>query len=181
MPDTTHGRDTEIFSRRISLDDSAAFHGRIDATDVERARLCTLFHVDGLSAFHFNYRLAPLPSHRYRLTGDLIAEVTQACVLTLEPVTEHIKETVSVEFWPASQIAAADFAALETGLDDEFPEEIVDGKIDVGAFAAEILANAINPYPKKAGVGFEWDDQSASFESESSGPFAQLGKLRTDR
>jgi hypothetical protein len=180
MPDTTTGTGA-VFSRRISLNDGAAFQGRIEATDVECARLRTLYRIEGLSALHFTYRLAPLSSHRYRLTGDLNAEITQACILTLEPVTEHIQETVSVEFWPADQIAVADFATLETGLEDEFPEEIVDGKIDVGAFAAEILASAINPYPKKTGVGFEWTDQKDLFDTESSGPFAELGKLRTDR
>lgn len=180
MPNTTTGTGT-IFSRRIALNDAAAFQGRIDATAEECTHLCALFRIVGLSAFHFTYRITPLPSHRYRLTGDLNAEVTQSCVLTLEPVTEHIQETVSVEFWPAAQIASADFATLDTGLDDEFPEEIIDGKIDVGAFAAELLASLINPYPKKSGVGFEWTDQKDAFEAEQSGPFAQLGKLRTDR
>ena len=180
MPNTTTGTGT-VFSRRIALSGTTMFQGRIDATAEECTRLCALFRVEGLSAFHFTYRIAPLSSHRYRLNGDLNAEVTQACVLTLEPVTEHVQESVSVEFWPADQIAAADFATLDTGLDDEFPEEIVDGKIDVGAFAAEILASAINPYPKKSGVGFEWTDQKDVFDIEQSGPFAELGKLRTDR
>ncbi len=70
-------------------------------------------------------------------------------------------ETVSLDCWPQEQIGREDAAAAQAdpqGLPAEPPAPIVNGRIDVGAVAAEILASAINPYPRKDGVEFAWDD-----------------------
>lgn len=171
--------EAPVFSRRISLDDTAAFHGRFEATPEERARLTALFGVSDIGRFSCSYRIEPLSQHRYRLSGNLNADVTQECVVTLEPVDSQIEEPFSVEFWPETQIAADDSGEAEPDLDDDPPEAIADGKIDVGAFAAEILAGAIDPYPRKADVEFAWQD--AKDGDQLSGPFAQLAKLKQDR
>lgn len=168
------------FSRRVSLDDPAAFRGRVEATPAERARLCALFGVSGIAAVSCQYTIEALKSHRYRLTGTLSADVTQACVATAEPVNSHIEEAFSVEFWPEPQIASAEPAALEPDLDDDPPEAIVDGKIDVAAFAAEVLASALDPYPRKTDAEFVWQDPKLD-PSQPSGPFAQLAKLKSGR
>ncbi len=39
-------------------------------------------------------------------------------------------------------------------MDDEPPEPLVDGKIDLGAIATEFLLLGIDPYPRKAGAEF---------------------------
>ena len=40
----------------------------------------------------------------------------------------------------------------------EPPDEIVNGKIDLGAVAAEFLALGLDPYPRKPGVDFDFKD-----------------------
>ena len=37
---------------------------------------------------------------------------------------------------------------------EDAPDPIVDGKIDLGALAAEFLALGLDPYPRKPGVAF---------------------------
>jgi len=56
------------------------------------------------------------------------------------------------------------------------PDEIVNGRIDLGALTAEFLALGLDPYPRKPGVSF--DETAASDRSDS--PFAGLERLRRD-
>ena len=91
----------------------------------------------------------------------------------------RVREAVAAEFWPENQLEALTREEDETAesAPSEAPEPIIAGKIDIGAFAVEILASAINPYPRKADAEFVWDEG----EAEKTGPFAALAKLRQDR
>ncbi len=162
------------------MDDVRAHKGVVEATADECANLASLCRVEKLAFLRFAYDLQPIASHRFRLTGELRAEVTQACIVTLEPVEESIREAVDIEFWPEHQLDAASgneeaAAGLETS---EPPEPIAGGRIDVGAFAAEILASALNPYPRKTDAEFVWQDAPDEAETAKSGPFASLARLQ---
>jgi hypothetical protein len=179
-----------MFSCAVLVDNVATHEGRIEATPNECAHIATACKIEHLSDFSFTYRLQPLSQGRFLLIGNLCANVTQACVITLEPVEERVEETVSVELWPEDQIAAKENA--ETVVDnrnteghgsDVFltdlpdpPESIVNGRFDLGAFAVELLATTIDPYPRKEGAVFSWTDPNDA--PEKSGPFAALTKLR---
>ena len=95
-----------------------------------------------------------------RVTGAVDAEVTQICVVSLEPFAATIDEPVEVRFAPAAEASAArrggesgDEASFDLDGEDE-PDPIVEGRIDLGALAAEFLALGLDPYPRKPGVEF---------------------------
>ncbi|MEJ2123290.1 MAG: YceD family protein [Alphaproteobacteria bacterium] len=181
-----------MFSRAVSVDEVASHEGRVEATPGECAEIASICQIKRLSDFSFTYRLQPLSQGRYLLSGNVCANVTQACVITLEPVDERIDETVSVELWPEDQIP--DDEDTERSVDNlstapcdddtstaklpEIPEPIIRGKIDLGLFAADVLASALNPYPRKEGAVFSWSDPTDT--PEKTGPFAALTKLRDD-
>ena len=54
-------------------------------------------------ALRVSYTLEALEKERFRLSGTIEAGVTQACVVTLEPVPSTISETFSVELYPATE------------------------------------------------------------------------------
>jgi hypothetical protein len=59
------------------------------------------------------------------------------------------------------------------------PEPIVCGRIDLGAVAYETLATALDPYPKREGVSFDWSQGEPNQAQEAqSGPFAALAALK---
>lgn len=180
MADGATGIDA-VFSRLVPLGDFAGpISGRIEATPQERVDLAGLFKITSLESFSFDYTLKPAVLDRAELTGRIHAELTQACVLTLEPVSERVDETVSVECWPKEQISAEDASGDDDdplAIPDDPPAPIVNGRIDVGAVGAEILASAINPYPRKNDAEFDWRD-SRDADGLASGPFAELAKLK---
>jgi uncharacterized metal-binding protein YceD (DUF177 family) len=169
------------FSRIVRPDEAGpAREGRIEASAREREQLATFFHVQNIAALTFDYALDALPSQRFRLTGEVKGELTQLCSVTLEPVVEHIREDVSLEYWPERALSRHGAEAIETeeSLEHDPPEPLVDGKIDLGHLAAEIFAAAINPYPRKEGVNFDWADEKAAAQAEATKPFAALAKLK---
>jgi len=79
------------------------------------------------------------------------AQVTQLCVVTLEPFETTIEERVALHFVPAARLADEEELAPES-LEgpDEIPYE--DDVIDLGEALAEQLALALDPYPRKPGA-----------------------------
>ena len=65
-------------------------------------------------------------------------------------------------------------AAKETfSLDDEDePDPVIGGKIDLGALTAEFFALGLDPYPRKPGATFEQNTKSEVTDS----PFSALAK-----
>ncbi len=99
--------------------------------------------------------------------GMVEADVTQNCVVSLVPVTSHIRD--DFEGWFGDKAAAVNFAKAKSDLDakkghveqemlDEAvdPEPIIGGKMDVGELATQYLCLAIDPYPHAPGVSAEF-------------------------
>jgi hypothetical protein len=169
-------------SRRLRVDnirDGAS--GEIAATEAEMAASARLLDLLGLERLIFAYRLRPGAAGCLRLTGSLKAAVTQSCVVSLDPVVASLDVPVEVEFWPPSLIEELEASIEEPGSTGRFdwPEPIIDGKIDLGPVIYETLATALDLYPKREGVSFDWSqDGMEAGGARQSGPFAALAKLK---
>lgn len=122
------------------------------------------------------YDVKPLPQGRYRLAGQMDAVVTQACIVTLDPVPASLSEEFAVEFRTPDDIDAGEAGdrAILSGLDIE---PLQHGVIDAGRVIFECLSAALDPYPRKAGAEFDWQDPKDKGASPAS-PFAALAKLK---
>ena len=79
--------------------------------------------------------------------------------MTLEPFPAAVEEEIDVRFAPRDDEVAArrrpdEPETVSMTVDDE-PDPLIDGKIDLGALAAEFFALGLDPYPRKPGVAFE--------------------------
>ena len=85
---------------------------------------------------------------RVDVIGQVKATVGQTCVVTLEPIDNEIEEAVDLVFAPMSAGAtAAPRSGGQRKGDDEPPEPIIDGVIDLGAIASEFLMLGNRPLP----------------------------------
>lgn len=142
---------------------------------VELARELDILSCDSLSAV---YEIKPRGNARYVLEGTIEADVTQACVVTLEPVAARVEEKFEVELG-----AAADLA--EDPVEDDLEvssvpdiEPIENDRIEVGVILFGVLSAALPPYPRKPGVEFDWVDPKAEADPNAASPFAALAKLK---
>lgn len=137
------------------------------ADEGEREALAARFELLDLLSFTGELQLRPAPEGRVMVTGRLVAEVDQACVVTLEPVRERIEEAVAWRLLPDG---------MEPSDGDDDPDDIPaeGGVVDLGEALAQQLSLALNPYPRAPGAELppEASDDGAH------GPFAALAKLK---
>jgi hypothetical protein len=84
---------------------------------------------------------------------------------------------VDVRFAPETTANSGSVSATETQTfsltDEDEPDPVIDGKIDLGALAAEFFALGLDPYPRKPGAIL--DEERTNSDSIDS-PFAALAQ-----
>jgi hypothetical protein len=152
-----------VEKRDLSASDAAAFADTIG--------------VDSVDGFVLAVRILPYRADGLRVEGRVKAKVTQACVVTLEPVVSTIDEEIGIGFRPEGSLPAA---AIVT--DDEGPaidasvegdDPMVDDRIDLAAIAAEFLTLGVDLYPRKPGATFDTPEPPGEEH-----PFAALSRLK---
>lgn len=162
----------------------------ITADSAERAQLAQAFDLLDLAVFDAEVTLARIGgTAQVRLAGRLTARVTQACVVSLDPVESAVESTFERIYDPAAAVAAAPAAhGGDDDLEDELgfdleagdpPDPLVGDKIDVGAAVAEELALSLDPYPRKPGATIP--EAFGPEDPVKTSPFAALRQLRPDQ
>lgn len=127
---------------------------KIEADPRQRTELAQIHGVLSVEWFRADLHIASWKRNGVKVSGQVEAEITQQCVVTLEPMQNDIREAVSAVFLPQdSKLGRLGFGeAGEILLDADGPDspEIFSGDtIDVGALAEEFFGLAIDPYPRK--------------------------------
>ncbi len=150
--------------------------------------LCNRLNLYGIPSLTANLSLKRNGVSKFiHVSGRFTVNVTQKCVVTTDPVEEHLKE--EFEAWFSEPNQAVSFAkarrermSLKEQNDQpmleehEDPEPIIDGKIDLGELIVQHISLALNPYPRCEGV--EFDGATKGLEDAPDGtynnPFAAL-------
>ncbi len=183
-------RDAAEFSRVFALEPDMGFGAdatlfEIEAEPEERAALARRFDLLSLAAFSAKGRIEVFEGGRSaRLEGHIVADVVQACVVTLEPVAAHVEDDFSLLYARDAGAGGrdanrptADIAAAPE--DDDAPEPLAEAGIDVGEAAAECLGLALDPYPRAADADEALAALPTQEEEEApASPFAELERLK---
>ena len=158
---------TPEFSRRIPLGriTPQGLKVTLEATAEERAVLARRFGIEAVDRLEAALELHAEPGGTVLVHGRLAADVTQACVVTLDPVAQSIDEPVELRFVPPGSAHSDD--------DLEGPDEIPisrEGDLELGEAVTEQLALALHPYPRSEGAELPSD----VLDPEAPGPFEAL-------
>jgi uncharacterized metal-binding protein YceD (DUF177 family) len=170
------------FSRLVPVErlEAGDLAESIAATPEEREALARRFDLLAIERLDANVALRRIGRGPVvRLEGRLEAELVQTCVVSLEPVEGRVAESFSIVYMPENHEAGD--AILRTGAfdeDDEWPEPIVEGRIDIGEAVAQQLALALDPSPRKSGISLEdVIGNAATGDDRPASPFAVLAGL----
>ncbi len=147
----------------------------LSATEAERADMSKLLDLTTCHALDAVCEVKPSARGRFRVHTKLVARITQACTITLEPLDATVSEAQTTEFWPADEIEPRSTDETIDAANLEIPSAITGNHIDLGQLLYELLAVSIDPYPRKAGAEFVWQDTG---DDPATGPFAALKKLK---
>ncbi|MGE5149617.1 MAG: YceD family protein [Rhodospirillaceae bacterium] len=157
----------------------------IAASDSERAALAKRFGFLGLPAFSARVTVDRRPGGQVVVEGRLRGRIVQACILTLDPVTQDLDETFRIIF----RQALAEERDPESGealvsAQADAPEPLPGTQLDVGEIVAEQLSLAADPYPRRHGVKLEdvlpkpRKEGRQGRQEQRRHPFAGLAALR---
>lgn len=145
----------------------------IDADEAQRAALAEAHGLLSVESYRADLLVTKWKRNGVKVGGRVEARITQACIVTLEPVEAVIDEDVEGVFLPEdSKLAREGFeVGGEILLDAEGPDapELFSGDtIDAGALAEEFFGLGIDPYPRKKGASIvsAGDDDIEPEESE---------------
>jgi uncharacterized metal-binding protein YceD (DUF177 family) len=144
----------------------------IAASAEERAALAKRFELLTLDRLEAQVQLTPVAAGFYRLSAKLVAELTQACVVTLEPVPSRIEEAFSLLYG-----AVDEQTDILLDSDSETLEPIEGGMVDIGEAVAQQLSLALDSFPHAADAPAQTGPVTSG-EKRLDSPFAVLAKLR---
>ncbi|WP_315919741.1 DUF177 domain-containing protein [Mesorhizobium sp. SP-1A] len=142
----------------------------IEADAAQRAALAEAHGLLSVEKYRAELLVAPWRRNGVKVSGRVEADITQACVVTLDPIAAHLDEPVEGLFLPEdSKLGRHGFeGGGEIVLDadgPDSPETFSGDTIDVGALAEQFFGLAIDPYPRKPGATLDTGDDGGE-ESE---------------
>ena len=145
------------------------------ANAAQRAALAEIAGVREILEAQANFHLTHVRGGGIQGRGRVTGLIGQDCVVTLEPLESRVEEDIDVIFAEPDTAAAAT-PKVDIGEDEpDPPEMIVNGTIDLGRLATDMLFLGIDPYPRKADAAFAAADEPSDPEDH---PFAALKALK---
>lgn len=152
----------------------------IDADARQREALASVHGLVSVERFHAELHVASWKRNGVKVSGRVEADITQECVVTLDPLPAKIDEEVEGLFLPAdSKLGREGFETSGeihvSAEGPDSPETFTGDTIDVGALAEQFFGLGIDPYPRKPDATLASDDGDEA-SSEPEGPLQE--KLR---
>jgi uncharacterized metal-binding protein YceD (DUF177 family) len=161
------GLPVRPWAEPIAVEDipDSGLHMDIEAPAAVLTGIASVAGVRDLRAFSAAFDLVRKGAGVH-VSGGVSARVGQICVVTLEPIENTVEEHIDLLFAPVAERSGK--------LQDEGPEPLVGGVLDLGALATEFLLLGIDPYPRKSGAEFA----PPKIEDGGEHPFAALATLK---
>lgn len=170
---------SRLYDTRALGPEETRFEFAADAE--ERAELARAFELLALERLEIDGSLRLLEDERsVALTAHFVADLEQPCIVTLDPVRQHIDERFRLVYTPSVDAVAGRREVLVEMSEQEPPEPLIGDAVDVGAAVAEHLSLAIDPYPRLEGAALpeEFDGAADEGPDRAGRAFAALGKLK---
>ena len=150
----------------------ASLSRRLEPDAEARQRIARALNLKSLDRFEADLEVTATVSG-WRLTGRVVADAVQSCVLTLEPLPVHVDDRFESNLVEAVDTAPSDEGEIDLELDDDSPDVVENGQVDLGQYAVEQLALHLDPYPRKDGAVFEQPPEPGDIS-----PFGVLRALK---
>jgi len=183
----THGDGQVEFSRVVKMSalsrEPESYSAK--ATPAECEALMHRLDLIGLKEFSVEAEMKKW-RNGVRVAGRITAEVVQTCIVTLDPVPDHIEEEFDRGYLPERDIVGDAKPGQEIEIEDDSElgdlPDVLGETLDLGELAAEALSLALNPYPRSEGEE-PFNFQAAPpgetpITDEETKPFASLAAYR---
>ena len=148
------------------------------------SKIASRLAVDVLESFIINISVCRgnEPNLTANIIGQIQATITQACSLTLEPISSTLCIPVRLTFVEEHHDTQASLTDIDPE-EEAWPELMYGGKFDLGDVLIQLLAVEVNPFPRKPEASLEDSQKINRYAAEEEGdirdhPFYKLAKLK---
>jgi uncharacterized metal-binding protein YceD (DUF177 family) len=150
----------------------------LSANEEERAAVAAelgLLSIAGLAA---DITIQPWRKQGIKVAGAVVATIEQTCVVSLDPFTSRLEAPFERYYLRGNLPGHTGTVVTIDPLDEDEPEALETNKIDLGQVIVETLSLALDPYPRKPGAKFTWQDAAEGQDDGRDNPFAVLKRLK---
>lgn len=168
-----------LFSYPVTIDDLSANEKKyhIKAADKDLEYLKDVLQVPDVKAFSADISLKlNKKEHRLDVCGKVCAELELQSVISLEYFTKKYETEFSSVY--DTKATYKEIKELELDFNDEAPEIIVNGKLDLVDVAIEQLALVMEDNPRQEGEVFSYKSEFDDADTQALNPFSVLSKLK---
>jgi len=174
---------TAVLSRPVAVAriPATGLDMEIIAGEDERAALAAAYDLRDVKTVSASFTLRVGEKGAVAVSGRVVAEIVQTCIVSLAPVDQRIDEPLLALFVapdsPDAPKPPKPGAEVVIHADQPEPPQILTGPaIDVGALAEEYFVLAIDPYPRAPGA-ILLADAARPRDHGGDSPFAALAGL----
>ncbi|WP_425065746.1 YceD family protein [Reyranella sp.] len=128
----------------------------ISTSESERAALAKRFGFLDLPAFSARVSVDRKPGGQIIVEGRLKGRIVQACILSLDPVTQELDDAFRLVFAEnLTEDRDPESGEALLNAQGDAPEPLEGNMLDVGEIVAEQLSLTADPYPRRPGIKLE--------------------------
>ncbi|WP_297803994.1 DUF177 domain-containing protein [uncultured Brevundimonas sp.] len=142
--------------------------------EAQRRLIAKTLDLAGLENMSVDFNVVPTVSG-WRIDGRVVADAVQLCGLTLEPLPVKVDRPFQINLVEEEEPNTNEDGEIDIELDDDFPDVVEGGQIDLGQYAVEQLMLSLDPFPRKEGAVFVQPPEPVEIS-----PFAALKALKAN-
>lgn len=148
----------------------------VEVAKPDREKIAQYLELVSIESLVAEVTLARWRGKGVKVTGTFKADVTQSCVVTLDPLPVHVEGAFERRFAPLDNPSTEETPQeIFVDPEGEDPPEPLTREIDLGEILVEELSLNLDPYPRKPGVELQSTDVATPARPN---PFAVLAKLK---
>lgn len=152
-------------------------HYHLCADAAECKALAEILKVVDVKSFSADiYLKLNIKEHCLDVWGAVDSELELQSVISLENFTKPYH--VPFRYYYDTKATYKDIREMEPGIEDDIPDIIENGQIDLANLAIEQLALAMDDYPRKEGETFSFVSEFDEETTQNANPFAVLRELK---
>ena len=167
------------FSYPLIVEDisSGEKHYHITASKENLEEITDILKVPEVEKFESDiYTKLNKKEHLLKVWGKVDAELRLQSVISLEYFSKNYSPEFEVLYDTKATVNSQ--REEDVSFDEDLPDIVVNGKIDLAEIALEQLALVLEDYPRQAGEIFEWKNEFSEEEDKKENPFKILEKLK---
>ncbi|MEM6710842.1 MAG: DUF177 domain-containing protein [Pseudomonadota bacterium] len=147
----------------------------------ECAALAAIHGLEGISSFVLKAEVRAHGKRALKADGNLIADVTYKCGVTLEPYSVALHVPLKQMFVAKLDDRDGDAITIDP-LDEYDVDGLRDGEADIADAAYQLFATSLDPFPRHPSLADAPADANDSYDGEADenpvSPFAVLAQLK---